>query len=230
MVHDYGIGVDGKGGRPGALPGYQKKIRAAQKAAMGTIWAFGADQTSWLKELENENSLSQEYLAAVIDSWYGLWGAWSDPSVAGSSRTGMWGFYLPKTRAEVGTEDPAGAALAEEFFCEWVSLNARVDSNFSGLFALRFDASLPYTHKSRYLKDISFTGSRDCSVRLNGYDNVIKGNGGWNKVYLSGSSSDYVLTSSGGVSILEDTIGGRDGRNTLSGVEELVFSDRSVRL
>lgn len=230
MVHDYGIGIDGKGGLPGALPEYQRKVRAAQRAATGTIWGFGADQAAWLRELEKENSLSQEYLAAVIDSWYGLWGAWNDPSVANSSQTGMWGFYLPKTRAEVGTEDPAGAALAQEFFCEWVNYDVRIDAGFGGMFSLRYDPTLPYTHKSRYLKDITFTGSKDCSVRPNGYDNSITGNEGWNRVHLSGNAAEYALTSSDGVSILEDKVGGRDGRNTLKAVEELVFKDKSVRL
>ena len=35
---------------------------------------IGPENASWVAELTQENSLSQEYLAAVIDAYYGLWG------------------------------------------------------------------------------------------------------------------------------------------------------------
>ena len=32
------------------------------------------DTSDWIDELRDEGSLTQEYLASVIDSYYGLWG------------------------------------------------------------------------------------------------------------------------------------------------------------
>ena len=88
FVHDFGIGVDQNPSFNGVLPAYQAEIRAAQVTALSDkLWAWPASQASWVTELTAENSLSQEYLASVIDSYYGLWGAFDSPY-------GMWGMYL----------------------------------------------------------------------------------------------------------------------------------------
>ena len=77
------------------MPKYQSEIRQAQKNALSTnLWGIGADR--WINELTDENSLTQEYLAALIDSYYGLWGGWTD-----SNTHGMWGIYVAKTRNEI---------------------------------------------------------------------------------------------------------------------------------
>jgi hypothetical protein len=60
--------------------------------------------TSKLKELTKENSLSQEYLASLVDSYYGLWGAWTE-----SNSHGMWGIYIAKTR-----EEKSGGKILED--------------------------------------------------------------------------------------------------------------------
>jgi Ca2+-binding RTX toxin-like protein len=232
MVHDYGIGVDGKGGQAGAVPAYQALIRKAQESALtNNRWAIGMNpDEGWLKELKAENSLTQEYLASVIDSWYGLWGAWNDSSVPESSERGMWGFYIAKTREEVQSEDPDGAAIAEMFFADYLNYNARIDSSLSGTFSLQFDKSLLYTHKSRYLKDITLTGELDSSVRVNSFDNDLTGNSGVNTALFSGKESEYTITKENGDSVVKDTIANRDGVNTLRSFEALKFSDRTVLL
>ena len=75
LVHDYGIGVDQNADFNGALPEYQAHIRGAQITALtDKLWAWSAGQAGWLAELTAENSLSQEYLASIIDTYYGLWG------------------------------------------------------------------------------------------------------------------------------------------------------------
>ena len=72
MVHDYGIGVDQNSEFVGALPGFQAEIRSAQITALNDkLWGGDAN---WITELTAENSLSQEYLASVVDAYYGLWG------------------------------------------------------------------------------------------------------------------------------------------------------------
>lgn len=224
MVHDYGIGVDGPNASPGALPAFQAKIRAAQQNALVYgLWGIGAD--NWIAELTNENSLSQEYLAAVVDTYYGLWGAWT------SSDKGMHGLYVAKDRAALTVEDSMGSDLMDNtFFHPYFTYNARIDGSFEGTFSLRFDAALPYTHHARYLKDITLTGSKSSNVRVNGYDNDITGNSGYNTLILSGNHSDYTIEKTGGDLTIMDSVAGRDGSNTIRLFEVLEFADRVMTL
>lgn len=220
LVHDYGIGVDGHNSFPGALPAYQSEIRSAQQYALSNnLWGMG--ESEWINELTQENSLTQEYLAAVIDSYYGLWGAYS-------GSLGMWGLYIAKTRSDIQSKDTRGWGLIGKFFHPYLTYNARIDSSFSGTFYMNFSSSLKYTHKSQYLKDITLTGSKNTKVRGNGYDNSITGNSGDNTVKFSGSYSQYTLSKSNGVITVGDNISGRDGTDTLTAVEYIQFSDRTV--
>lgn len=224
MVHDYGIGVDQNPQFIGALPAYQAEIRAAQvNATNSKLW--GGDK-AWMTELEAENSLSQEYLAAVIDSYYGLWGAYKEGD------KGMWDIYVAKTRKDIPTKDLLGYQLMDnQFFHPYLTYNARIDEGFKGSFSLKFDTKLPYTHASQYLKDITLTGSNDTGVVVNGFDNDITGNSGKNTVFLSGNSSEYkVEKQADGAYLVQDMRDGRDGRNIVRQTEELVFSDSKLDL
>ncbi|MEM7371882.1 MAG: hypothetical protein AAF587_24925 [Bacteroidota bacterium] len=225
LVHDTGIGVDGPNSQAGASPEFQQKIRAAQEHALNNnIWGMGADD--WIKELTKENSLSQEYLAAVIDSYYGLWGAWTE-----SSTHGMWGLYLAKTREEISQEDPMGEALMHNsFFHPYLTYNARIDSGFSGVFSLAFNSSIPYTHHSRYLKDITLLGKKDTDVKVNELNNDITGNGGINQVIFSGKYAEYQVETLGEETIVSDNMADRDGDNKLRNIEQLQFSDQTIDL
>ncbi|WP_375749122.1 hypothetical protein [Vibrio sp. HN007] len=227
LVHDYGIGID-KGGPEGALPAYQAEIRTAQANALANyIWGIGAENRGWLRELAEENSLSQEYLASVIDSYYGLWGAWED-----DYERGMWGVYIAKTRSDIATKDVAGEALMKnKFFHPYLTYNARIDESFTGDFSLKFDSDKAYTHHSQYLKDITLTGSNPSGVVVNQYDNKITGNAAINKVIFSGRSSQYAIdTQNGATTTVLDLVEGRDGKNELSSIEQLVFTDTVVNL
>ncbi len=224
MVHDYGIGVDQGEKFIGALPKYQAEIRAAQvNATNGKLW--GGDK-SWMDELSAENSLSQEYLAAVVDSYYGLWGAYKE------SDKGMWGMYVAKTRKDLPSKDPLGYQLMDnKFFHPYLTYNARIDESFKGNFSLKFDTKLPYTNVSQYLKDVTLTGSNDSGVVVNGYDNDITGNTGKNSVVLTGPSSEYKTEKqSDGSYLVQDMVDNRDGRNIVRDVEELVFTDSKLDL
>jgi hypothetical protein len=225
LVHDYGIGIDGHNSFPGAMPEYQSEIREAQKTALSNnLW--GIDAERWINELIDENSLTQEYLAALIDSYYGLWGAWTD-----SNTHGMWGIYVAKTRDEILTEDPIGAEIMNnKFFHPHLTYNARIDSSFNGNFSLRFDSSKPYTHHSQYLKDITLLGSNDISVSINQLDNNITGNQGINTVIFSGNSSEYILNISDNKASVIDKILDRDGINILQNIEKLEFKDQTIEL
>ncbi len=225
LVHDYGIGVDGSNSNPGAAPEFQSAIRAAQKNALDNqLWGIGA--ADWIKELSNENSLTQEYLAALIDSYYGLWGAFTE-----NPTHGMWGIYVAKTRAEIATEDPMGKELvSNKFFHSYLTYNARIDAGFSGTFSLRFDATIPYTHHSRYLKDITLLGNNNTNVTVNELDNDITGNEGINTVNFSGNIEEYEIVTAGNITTVRDKMADRDGTNMLKKIAHLQFVDQKMDL
>ena len=91
------------------------------------IWPIGAgdngDVARWVNELDDENSLSQEYIASVVDSYYGLWGSWNE-----EPGKGMWGLYISNNRLEIKSEDPMGWALMEMFFHPYLQYTAWIDS------------------------------------------------------------------------------------------------------
>jgi len=225
LVHDYGIGVDQGAEVEGALPEYQADIRAAQVTALsGKLWAWSAGEASWIAELTAENSLSQEYLASVVDSYYGLWGA-------STGKYGMWGMYIAKTRSDMASKDPQGAALmADQFFHPYLTYNARIDENFTGDFSLKLNSSLSYTHHAQYLKDITLTGNKDSNVVVNQFNNNITGNAGVNTVIFSGQAAQYQFTKGDGEVKVQDLQDERDGENTLVSIEKLKFSDSIVEV
>ncbi len=225
FVHDNGIGVDGNDIFRGALPAYQTEIRAAQKNGLAKkLW--GAKSPKWIAELRAENSLSQEYLAAVVDSYYGLWGAWTE-----STTHGMWGMYVGKTRADIKTDDPMGYELMNnKFFHPYLTYNAQISASLNGNFSLKFDSAKSYTHHSRYLKDVTLLGKNNNSVTVNELDNNITGNTGTNTVIFSGKSSEYTVKTDNGVTTVTDNTADRDGKNTLSKIEKLKFTDKTVSL
>jgi len=223
FVHDYGIGVDQNASFIGALPDYQAEIRAAEvDASAKKLWGIGQD--SWIQELTTENSLTQEYLAAVIDSYYGLWGAWQ-PENDTQKENGMWGLYVGKDRQDTAKDDPMGTKVVEQFFSPVITYNARIDESFKGTFSLSFDTALSYTHHAQYLKNVTLTGSNASGVKVNQYDNDITGNDGENTVYFSGHYSEYQISVENNIVTVNDLQDDREGTNTLTGIEKLSFSN-----
>lgn len=225
FVHDNGIGVDGANTMPGAAPEFQAEIRSAQQNALSNnLWGIGS--ASWIQELTQENSLSQEYLASVVDSYYGLWGAWTE-----SSTHGMWGLYVGKDRADIQVDDPIGYELMDnKFFHSYLTYNARIDSTFDGNFSLKFEASKPYTNHSRYLKDVTLLGSNNNGISVNELNNSITGNTGTNKVVFSGIASEYEISTSNETTTVTDNLANRDGTNTLINIEQIQFTDQTIDL
>lgn len=224
LVHDNGIGIDGTNGTEGVAAEFQKEIRTAQINALSKkIWTADADT---LKEWKNENSLTQEYLASVIDAYYGLWGAWEE-----KRDTSMWGLYQPRDRAEIKTEDLQGYEIMNnKFFHPYITYNARIDESFTGTFSLRFDESIPYTYHSRYLKDITLLGGNNTNVRVNELNNSITGNSGENEVIFSGLSDEYIISTKNGITTVKDSVSNRDGTNSLKNIEKISFNDKNVNL
>jgi len=250
LMHDTGIGVDGPNSQAGALPAYQAAIRAAQQHAHQNnfaIWPIGAggtnsDVQNWYNELDNENSLSQEYLASVVDSYYGLWGPWEE------AEGGMWGIYIAKTRAEILMRDPMGATVLEQYFSPYIDVNMSIDPSFSGTFSMSFDASQAYTHKSQYLQHCSLSGEKPSNLkgnkqynRLNGNlsnneleglkgNDYLDGKAGMDRAKFTGKLSEYVIDHQAETTIISDMVNGRDGVDTLVNIETLSFADQDVSI
>ena len=222
LVHDTGIGTYERG----ALPQYQKELKSeAIKSLKDGRWGIPIDShvQEWIEELRREDSLPQEYIASVIDSYYGLWTAFDE------NPGGMWGIYIAKTRKEIKEKDPRGYELLESFLPPMmIGYESLIDPNFKGTFSLQFDQELPYTHKSQYYVDATLTGNRDSNLHGNDSDNTFKGNSGDNTidggkgndtVIFQGKKEEYDIQ--GNVYI--DTVKDRDGTDTLISIESIQF-------
>ncbi len=230
LVHDNGIGIDVDWMPPGVAPEFQREIREAEINALETngLWAQGERTADWIAELRDEGSLTQEYLASVVDSYYGLWGAFEE------REGGMWGIYVAKTRDEIAKKDPMGYELMEAFFNPYLTFEARIDPSFDGVFTMAFDHELPYTHKSQYLVRATLVGSLDSGLKGNDQDNTLRGNRGSNLLdggdgedtaVFEGNAVEYDIERDGQTLFVADTIEGRDGRDRLVAVEWLKFED-----
>lgn len=216
LVHDYGIGVlNAPEGGVTALPEFQREFNTIQKQALNQSYTPPEDT---LKEWQQEVSVDQEYFAAIIDSYYGLWGAYSGK--------GMWDLYNVKTRSDFSTEDPNALYITEQIFSPTLTYDAYIADTFTGTFKMRYDATVPYTHHAQYLTKLTLTGSKDTNIELNGHDNRLTGNTGINTVVVHGARSEYHIHDLGEGKIqLNDMLTDRDGMNVLINIEKIQFSD-----
>lgn len=221
LVHDYGIGVlNAPEGGATALPEFQREFNTIQKQALNQSYMPPEDT---LKEWQQEVSVDQEYFAAIIDSYYGLWGAYSGK--------GMWDLYSVKTRSDFSTEDPNALYITEQIFSPTLTYDAYIADTFTGTFKMRYDATVPYTHHSQYLTKLTLTGSKDTNIELNGHDNRLTGNTGINTVIVHGARSEYHIHDLGEGKIqLNDMLTDRDGMNVLINIEKIQFSDEILSL
>lgn len=226
LLHDAGIGTY----LPGALPEYQSLLLAEAEAALSDgRWGIAIDQevTSWIAELRDEDSLAQEYIASVIDSYYGLWGPWDEAD------GGMWGIYIAKTRDEMSQKDPTGLSLLETFLPMWLDYEVHLAAELNGDFHMSLDASKPYTHKSQYLIDVTLTGNNPSNVFANAQDNTLRGNsasntldglGGTDTAVYCEARSAYTVSNNGD----EIVVDGAQGRDVLRNIEVIHFADGTV--
>ena len=224
LVHDTGIGTE----FPGALPQYQKELKAEAIASLKDgRWGIPIepDVKEWIEELRMENSLAQEYIASVIDSYYGLWAAFDE------NPGGMWGTYIAKTRDEIKEKDPKGLELLEAFLPPMmVGYESLIYPDFRGTFSLQFNEELPYTHKSQYYVEVTLTGSKNTNILGNSADNTFRGNKGNNTinggegndtVIFQGKKEEYEITEN----VVKDTVHQRDGTDTLISIEAIIFNE-----
>lgn len=232
LMHDYGIGT---ASQPGADMVFSSQIKKAQENAMAqSLWpTAGVDSgtTKWIEELRKEGSLSQEYLASVLDSYYGLWQATPEPG-------GMRGIYTAKTRADVQTKDPLGYAIMQAYFQPNLTYMARIDAAFTGTFSLQLDNNKTYTYKSQYLTHARLTGSLNSNLLGNALDNQLAGNSGANvldgadgndTVLLQGNFADYSIQKNGSSILIQDSVNERDGSIEIRNIEVITLKDKSIK-
>ncbi len=234
MVHDYGIGTTQK---KGALPELSHKIKAGMdialpknKADWGKKGLWGLQSGDWLKELSKEGSLEQEYIVGGIDSFYGLWEAYTE------SDKGMWGMYVPKNRQGVKEKDAPAYEIITQFIGENLTYMERIAPEFNGTFKMNYDKENPYTFKSQYLQNARLTGDKNSNLEANDLDNILIGNKGNNKldgkagkdvVQFTGKSSEYSISKNADVIIVKDNMN-RDGEDKLTNIEILRFTDKDL--
>lgn len=229
LMHDYGIGTESQ---PGADMQFSQQIKAAREAAMQqNLWptaSVSQDTLNWIEELRQEGSLSQEYLASVLDSYYGLWQNFNEPG-------GMWGIYSAKTRSDIQTQDPLGYAVMQTFFQPNLSYLARIDANFNGTFSMTFDNNQSYTYKSQYLTHARLTGTNDSNLEGNALDNQLAGNSGSNLIngkegddilLLQGKQAEYSIQKNSNSFLIQDSANSRDGLIEIRNIERIKFSDK----
>jgi hypothetical protein len=216
------------------MPTYQAALdKEARSAIADGRWGNDERQTQrWLRELEEEDSLAQEYIASVIDTYYGLWGSFLEQP------GGMWGIYCAKNREEQARLDPRGQQLLAQFLPPFLhGYESLLDPDFDGQFLMTFDKRRPYTHKSRYLVEVRLTGGRPSGVTGNDQDNVLTGNSGDNHLHggagkdtvcFVGKRSEYKVIARGKDLIVKDLVANRDGVDSLQKVELLRFADGEV--
>lgn len=237
MVHDLGVGTSKN---PQASSETSKMIADAKNVALpsnksewGSKGLWGYKSKKWLNELEKEGSLEQEYVASVIDSYYGLWEQWSE------GNGGMWGIYTAKSRAEIKDKDPKGYEVMKWFLSDKINQMMRVDSGFEGTFDLNKNNDLKYTSKSQYLQNVSLSGVKNSNITGNGYDNTFMGNSGTNIIdggngydiiQLRGSIKEYTMSNSGGSDeyLIKDSVDGRDGTIKIKNIELIRATDDDV--
>jgi hypothetical protein len=233
LMHDYGIGTESQAGADMA---FSTQVKEARENAMAqSLWpASGARSkprdSNWIEELRKEGSLSQEYLASVLDSYYGLWQGFSEPG-------GMWGIYSAKSRADIQSQDPLGYAVMQSFFQPNLTYMARIDSEFNGTFSMQLDSNQAYTYKSQYLTHARLTGALNSNLKGNTLDNQLAGNSGSNVLdgadgsdtaLMSGHFSEYSIQKNSSGFLIQDSINNRDGSIEIRNIEVIKFKDKGI--
>ena len=214
-----------------ALPEYHAAIERAEKRAVEAgIYKYG-------------RTAPHEYIISGFDIYFGLWD--HDPQGDGGSYGDEYPYH---TRAEMQAGDRPLFDLVEGFWPEYLTYNAYIDPSFEGTFVMVHDKAIEYTNKSRFLVDVTLTGDKDTSVSGNDQDNLLTGNVGDNgftggagddviagvagsdRAFFAGVASDYRIETKGAITIVTDTVDGRDGTDELTSIEVLVFHDKEVEL
>ncbi len=169
-----------------------------------------------------------EYIISIIDVYHGYWA--HDPDNDG---TAFGGEYVFQTRAEVINGDPAGVTAMRKFLPEFFTADLTCAASMTATFHLDRVAGLEYTLKSQYMDNCRLSGGnvshlvgndRDNLLEGNANDNSLNGGLGEDTAVFKGPLSEYSLQ---GQQVI-DSQPGRDGTDTLMGIEFLQFSDQII--
>jgi hypothetical protein len=239
LVHDYGI-------KP-TLPAMLAEMRKANDGAVKKGWR------AWPEDEPQEHP--NEYVGVLIDNYLDLWAVrpkkyegrniGPDDVPGGTSHFGR---YFANSREKLKILDPAGYVLIEKFIPPYLTYNALLPDNFSGVFSLAFDKDKAYTYKSRHLKDVTLRGNNPAHLLGNGLDNKLTGNNGDNRLtgaagndeldggkgndtaVFSGLHEEYTISKENGKVTVTDKTENRDGSDILVNIELLQFKDKQVKL
>lgn len=131
--------------------------------------------------------------------------------------------------------DPAGAALLNQFLGETVEIEAYIDPGFDGTFSLTRSDEVRYSNKSQYLRGARLTGTNASNITANALDNTVRGNVADNRldggdgddtaVYCN-PATEYTIVTNDGVT----TVTGPDGTDSLISIETIHFADGAQRI
>jgi hypothetical protein len=202
------------------MPEYHEAIvKAENRAVEADIYHYGSPAP-------------HEYIISGFDIYFGLWE--HNPQGDGTSFGPEYPFH---TKAEMKAGDRPLYDLVDGFWPDYLTYNAYIDSSFEGTFSIAYEEDLEYTLKSRYLVNVTLTGTNDSGIRGNDQDNTLVGNAGDNRIdggdgrdraIYSGAAAEYRIEHQGGATVVVDTVAGRDGTDRLTSVETLVFRDKKI--
>ncbi len=202
LVHDYGVIP--------AIPAFDEEIKAADIAGTAAgIYNY------------NDTDSHYEYIISALDVYFGLWAHETGSSFGGE--------YTPTTRENLLSIDPIGYGLVEKFFLPYLDWNIQLDESFTGTFSLTLDPNDTYTLKSRYMKDVSLTGSNHSNLTGNELDNRFTGNAGDNVLNGMGGNNTVVYPKAeSAYEVTENSDGSKtvvgDGTDTLININTILFN------
>ena len=225
-VHKYGI--------KNALPSMQSSVVSLMNDAINNNKFIPASDLL-------EEQYDQRYLSLLLETFFGIWG--HDPNNDQWAGEHEYGYI---NRESMSAGDLQAYNLIKGFFGENWSYTVALPVDFNGLFSMKHDPEMPYTNRSKYLKNIKISGVNNIDIIGNMNQNRVLGNQGVN-IFEGGGSSDFfdggqgidraVFSGDQGEYallfpaewndyklIIVDFYDSRDGADTLLNVEELDFN------
>ncbi len=240
LVHDNGI----------------KQILPDMIAEMRRANDIVANKGGWRAYPDDEpQEHPNEYVSVLLDNTLDLWkvrfkkyeGRVVDPKRIPEG-TSHFGRYFANSREQVKKKDPDGYALIKKFFHPYLTYNATLPKDFKGTFSLAFDNNKIYTHKSKYLKDVTLRGNNPANLIGNGMNNKLTGNTGDNRLtggagndvlnggagndtaVFPGNYQEYSVSKKDGKVTVTDKKKNRDGLDLLINIEQIQFKDKKIEL
>ena len=229
-----------------AIPRYNEEIMAAKNAAV---------ERGWGPPNDNPPGWHFEYITQQLDVYLDLWNVqpkvWEGRELQPGEMqegTAHFGQNPSNSRARLRELDPVGYDLIEKFFPPYITYTPQLPVNFEGIFSISLDKSMVYTHKSQHLRNVTLRGGNDATLTGNNHDNVLTGNSGNNilrgrggddrlngnygddMAIFSGEYSEYSVTKNEEFVTVTDNRLNKDGTDSLSSIEFLQFSDRTIEM